>query len=197
MQQSYNRNGVSILPPTGSVIPYLSTTDPYGWLICDGVTRTNGSDGKYNTLIGLGIGTGILNGNYTPPNLKKAFLRGTGISNVNTNYVGPNIGSSQNSDIETHTHTATQDAHTHTYSVKDVNNNVVSSANYRLGFSNGRGTTDKVTNNDGGENNLYYKYPLVIDNSTPAITVNATSGTNIDSNETYPYCYIVNWIIKI
>lgn len=191
MQQSYMRNSISVLPPSGSIIPYLSSTDPDGWLICNGVARTNGSDGKYNNLIGLGIGTGTLNGTYTPPNLNKAFLRGSGTSNINSIYVGPNVGSSQNSAIETHNHTATQVAHTHTHTF----NRDASTA--KLGVSTGTGTTPVAADDTSGENNLFFKFPLVIDNATPAITVAQTSGTNIDPNETYPFCYIVNWIIKL
>ena len=50
-------NGQNLIP-TGTVCSYLGTTDPAGWVICDGIARTNNTDGKYNSLNSLGIGTG-------------------------------------------------------------------------------------------------------------------------------------------
>ena len=76
-------NPLSIGPPPGSIMAYFaggdsangSSSDPDGWIICDGVPRTNGNDGRYNYLSALGIGS--LNGyTYTPPDLRGAFLRG-------------------------------------------------------------------------------------------------------------------------
>ena len=61
--------------PSGSIVAYLGTTDITGWIICDGVTRTNNSDSRYNALNSLGIGSGGSGTtNYTPPNFRNSFL---------------------------------------------------------------------------------------------------------------------------
>ena len=84
---SHTINNIVSTPPTGSVIAYLGTSDPEGWVICDGVTRTNNGDGRYKNLNSLGIGSGGSGtSNYTPPNYKGSFLRGIGTSSVNGNY---------------------------------------------------------------------------------------------------------------
>jgi hypothetical protein len=101
---SYSINGIVSTSPPGSVIAYFASSDPAGWIICNGVTRTNGGDGRYNTLISLGIGTGTNNSNYTPPNLRAMFLRGTG---TNGNYAGPNILAQQTDGIISHSHNFT------------------------------------------------------------------------------------------
>jgi microcystin-dependent protein len=104
--------------PCGSIMAFLGTTDPAGWVIMDGVERINNTDSKYNGLSNLSIGTGGSGTtNYTPPNYKGAFLRGTGTSSINTNCIGPSIKSSQDQQLLSHTHTgstADNGSHTHT-----------------------------------------------------------------------------------
>lgn len=63
----------SIETPPGTIVPYLGTTDPDGWVICDGIQRTN--DSKYDELISLSYGT-ISGTYYIPINLQNTFLRG-------------------------------------------------------------------------------------------------------------------------
>ena len=45
-----------ILPKTGTISAYLGTNDPPGWIIMNGIARTNNADGRYNALNALGIG---------------------------------------------------------------------------------------------------------------------------------------------
>ena len=63
----YAQNGV----PTGSIMPYLGTTAPNGWLLCDGNQIPSGT--YYDNLKAL---TGA-----NTPNLKGMFLRGAGKGN--------------------------------------------------------------------------------------------------------------------
>ena len=51
---SYNVNLVPNIAPHGTVMQYTGATDPSGWVICDGVTRSNTS-GTYNRLINSGF----------------------------------------------------------------------------------------------------------------------------------------------
>ena len=61
---------INSMNPTGSMIAYAGTTDPVGWVICDGIVRTNNQDGKYNGISSMGIGFGGSGiSNYTPPNM--------------------------------------------------------------------------------------------------------------------------------
>ena len=182
---SYLYDSKHVFCPTGSIIGGLFSQELSGWILADGIQRNN-SDGIYNSLITLLIGTGTLNGTYTPPNLKGAFLRG-----ADTNF---NLKSFYNHKTQTHTHTASQTAHSHT-------NNTVSTAtregtnNVGLGGQNGVATCGEGTDNTSNELNLDYLAALVINEATPAITVN-NSTQNIDNNESRPFNFGVNWYIK-
>jgi hypothetical protein len=165
---------------------FLGTSDPDGWVICDGVQRTNITDGRYNNLIAASIGTGTMNGNYTPPNYKAAFLRGTGTSVL---YTGPGVNASQNHATQTHNHTATQAAHNHAF-------NTIRRHGGTTGFENAfrpyyleSTTVDEV-------NPSNYVMGMSLRDASAAITV-ADSTTNVDTNETRPYNFGVNWIIKL
>ena len=73
---SFTINAITANPPVGSLMKYFGTTDPSGWVICDGEERDN-STGLYNTLISLGIGTTSNTTTYIPPNLKNKMLYGS------------------------------------------------------------------------------------------------------------------------
>jgi len=161
---------VSIAPPPGSIMAYLGTTDPDGWVICDGVSRTN-TNGRYNNLIAMSIGTSG-GGNYTPPNYKGAFLRGTGTSGV---YSGPALQNSQNHATQTHSHGITDPGHSHDYS--DSYSDQTLTFVYGSGGQRGSFTSSTST-------------------ATTGITIN-NSTVNVDINETRPYNFGVNWIIKL
>jgi hypothetical protein len=65
----------SIETPPGTIVPYLGTTDPDGWVICDGSQRIY--DSKYDELVSLSYGTKSDSGTYYYPiNLQNTFLRG-------------------------------------------------------------------------------------------------------------------------
>ena len=108
---SFTKNGISVVPPIGSIMAYMGTTSPEGWIICDGEPVFN-TDGMYNDLVTMGIGISS-DTSYTPPDLKGRFLQqGT---------VGTTGGSSTASLIEanmpSHTHTVTIPDHTHVIDV--------------------------------------------------------------------------------
>lgn len=84
---SYNFNSIPSVPPTGSVAPYGGnvTTDPPGWAVCDGVSRSNAS-GTYNNLINVGIYYNNinpgLNTTYTPPQITSTTNNGTTLNYI-------------------------------------------------------------------------------------------------------------------
>lgn len=104
-KQNIGAVSVSISPPPGSIIAYLGSSDPDGWVILDGLPRDN--DGRYNNLINMSIGGS--GATYTPPNYKGAFLRGTGTSSVSTNYAGANLKDYQLDALKDHSHATTSD----------------------------------------------------------------------------------------
>jgi hypothetical protein len=188
---SFSLNGISANPPAGSIAPYLGTNNPPGWVICDGVTQGNGGDGRYNNLIYMGIGLGNYNGNYTPPNFKGAFLRGTGTSSINGAYVGPNLKTAQDMASLAHTHTG--DSHKH---------NTVSGGTACYAVPSGGNNDVTTTGVDGTWNQVNLRNSgldlKTANTSTSQSSMTNTSVTTTTNNsDTSPYCYGVNWIIKL
>ena len=115
------------LEPPGSIAQYYGTTDPDGWIICDGQTRSV-SDGRFGELYII-LGNGNSN-SITPPDLRNRFLYGT-TSNIGTtggsttrslaieHIPSHNHGISISDPGHSHTVTASQGAHSHTSTITD------------------------------------------------------------------------------
>jgi len=87
-------NGV----PTGSIMPFVGTTAPTGWVLCNGQSLA-GVTGSENLIVLIGNNA---------PDLRGMFLRGAGtntVSGYETN-VGPTLNTRQQDDNLSHTHTA-------------------------------------------------------------------------------------------
>ncbi len=196
--------------PTGSIVAYLGTSDVSGWIICNGVTRTNNADSRYNALNIMGIGTGGSGTSaYTPPNLTEKFLYGKSAT-VGT-ILGTTGGSSTVTlaitNIPTHNHTGTTDSETtgititdpeHFHTLYNTGNNYART---------GGGQRDIVPDKDGQISNP----PLISSalktlSSSTGITLtdpehthafttdDAGSGTSFSILPSY---YIVNYLLKI
>lgn len=183
----YAINNISIVPPSGSVMGFLGTVDPSGWVIADGNSRTN--IGQYNSLLNLGVGNGTTGSSnnpttYTPPNFLGAFLRGISGSG---NYVGPaSVNTSQTDSFASHTHSVTDPGHNHNITDSGHTHTIpINSAAFGIsnGYTNNGGGTTTTTNSTTG---------ITINNSTTGVTIQNAGGT-----ETRPYNYGVNWIIKL
>ena len=94
---------------TGMVAAFAMTSAPTGWLTCDGtaVSRTTYSD--LFTAIGTTWGSGDGTTTFNLPDLRGAFLRGTGshgTSNManGNDFAGPSVGSFENDQIQDHGH---------------------------------------------------------------------------------------------
>jgi len=116
----------NIGPPPGSIMSYLGSSDPDGWVLCDGVARTDNSDSRYNKLNTLGIGSGGSGtSNYTPPDLRGKFLysaTSTGSTLLTTG--GATSFTIATANLPSHTHSGTtasggSTSHTHTATVTD------------------------------------------------------------------------------
>lgn len=167
----FAQNGV----PTGAIMPFVGTTAPQGWLLCDGSNiPVNDYTANLRTLLGTS----------TTPDLRAMFLRGAGSGNSHT---GPDLKTVQQDDLKSHLHgisltTSNAGAHSHTtgFSNDDYNGS---------GGSNKNGLEDDT--NTGNNRTL----PTSTDgNHTHTVSGNtsATGGT-----ETRPINYGVNYIIKL
>uniref|UniRef100_A0A6C0I3W6 Phage tail collar domain-containing protein n=1 Tax=viral metagenome TaxID=1070528 RepID=A0A6C0I3W6_9ZZZZ len=198
---------------TGTIAAYLGVTDPSsGWIICNGIQRTNGTDGRYNTLLNLGIGSGSQNGNYTPPNLSAAFLRGAGSQTYNSvTYNGSaTINTFQGHAIQQHTHTLTDPGHTHTqqphsHTITKTSDGYTNKQYYQAqgggriicNAFNYTDTFSSFLSNFGYSMNAT---TATNQTSTTQISIGDISNViinNIDTDETYPFNFSVNWIIQL
>jgi len=188
---SYNTLITSVyLPataPTGSIAPYLYSFEPEGWIFCDGVQRTN-TDNRYNTLISLGIGSGTPGNSYTPPTLNAAFLRGTGTDSTST-YSGPSLKAFQEQQIIDHGHSFGNHAHTTVDSTTKSYGLAVTGKNTGRGF-------DATVN----EYNIRNNWLKLNDATTTSVQLTAETYSvrnPTGGDETRPYNYGVNWILKL
>ncbi len=173
---------VATNPPPGSIIAWCGTwssiaDDPEGWVVANGVLRTV-SDNRYSKISTM-CGSGNAN-SYTPPNLNAAFLRGTGTSPVlqNVTYTGTTLKTFSNHATQTHNHGISDPGHGHYINViQTIQHGAFAGTNTFAPDGPLTGTGSTHGNFTG----------ITIQNST----------TWTDNNETRPYNYGVNWIIKL
>jgi microcystin-dependent protein len=171
----------------GNTSSFTSSVRSDGWIVCDGVLRTN-TNGIYTNLANLGIGTlSNSDANYTPPDLNSCTMIGKTSTTTLRTFVGNSNNSVtlQSSNMPSHTHsssiTAHDNTHTHSYTDTKIDDSVSSGkrpANQgslvdtditRTTSANSHGHGATSSNNTG--------------NSTPINILNSS--------------YIVNWIAKL
>ena len=190
-------SGISSNTPVGSIMAYVGAIDygsfgqdPDGWMVCDGrQLPPNGIYYKLFQLLGYKYGYGDSSadssGNiiqkYLLPDYRGAFLRGSGdntqnqiyITNPPVNYYGPALNQYQDACIE---------GHSHAY--------------------------EDIYYTTSGQDDMDYRYPSAgegqftgartgVRNSTTSPNQQRQSGETFTTNETRPYCYGINWIIKL
>lgn len=175
----YAQNGV----PTGSIMPYIGTTAPNGWLLCDGSVIPSGIYyDKLRTLIGSGYA----------PDLRGLFLRGTGNVTGYTGKSGPTIKTIQdNSTLE----------HNHGVGSLSVSNNGSHSHTIDRRANSNNGTYDRDNGRSNESSAITSDQPVLNSFSTSAVgnhnhTLSGATAAN-GSTETRPINYGVNYIIKI
>jgi microcystin-dependent protein len=218
---NYNQNslftGYSVI---GSVTAYLGSTDPIGWVICDGIARTNNTDGKYNALAAMSIGTGGTGTtSYTPPDLRGAFLRGDGkgtaTSTLTTGYgsYAATLKSSQTDSMQTHTHGGNTNSGTGALSV-GTHNHYFQTNNDNFSCENAGGSQvlgafnncpDSPVLKDWGDGRIEAARQADNDDvqntgvTDSGHTHTASTSSNPSSgggNESRPYNFSVNWIMR-
>ncbi len=80
----------SVQSPTGSIVSYVSTTAPTGWLLCDGSAVSRTTYSNLFTIIGTKFGSGNGTTTFNLPNLNAVFVVGTTDNNlINSTTVNP------------------------------------------------------------------------------------------------------------
>jgi len=167
------QNGV----PTGTIMAYIGSTAPAGWLLCNGSTfDDNATNAKLKELLG----------STTTPNLSARYLRGAGTFDRG----GITLKGTQDDDIRQHLHgvgslvTVSNGDHNHN---ADTDWSRVMRANGQYTMS----STDAST----GEPNLNDAKPMATTGAHTHTISGSTANTGI--TETRVYSYGVTWIIKI
>ncbi|MFB9076326.1 tail fiber protein [Flavobacterium procerum] len=168
-------NGV----PTGSIMPFIGTVAPDGWVLCNGAALPSTATALIALL-----------GSNNAPNLQGMFLRGTGTNSLN-NQAGPALKTTQNEELKSHLHgkgtLTTQTAGDHNHG----------DGNYDKLLSITRDNTlsAKDYDNEGIQPDLGTVKPLLNAGSHTHIISGETASTG--GNETRPVNYGVNYIIKL
>lgn len=171
----YAQNGV----PTGSIMPYIGTVAPVGWLLCDGAAIPSGA--FYDNLRNLaGANT---------PDLRAMFLRGVGTGNGK---VGPALKEVVLDEVKAHFHTvalttSTNGDHWHPLTRRSNSNNSA----YDSG--DGRASEESAVTTDRSVIGQF----STLNAGNHTHTVNGNTSTYGTATETRPINYGVNYIIKL
>jgi len=113
-----------VVPPVGTIIQYIGTSDPDGWLICNGLLRTE-QDGRFFELAKVlndmedrvrnASGFAIVNdaNHCTPPDLSGRIMYGKSGTDKIGKMTGNKMKTLDATNIPSHTHLVTDGGHTH------------------------------------------------------------------------------------
>jgi microcystin-dependent protein len=97
--------------PTGAIAPWVTTTAPTGWLLCDGATVSQTTYAALYSIIGHTFAADPGGGNFILPNMKGRIPVGLNSADAEFDAIGHNTGGEK-----THVLTTTEmPAHTHTF----------------------------------------------------------------------------------
>lgn len=166
------QNGV----PTGSIMPFIGTVAPNGWLLCNGSTFV---DNTYTANLKALLGSN------TTPNLSGMFLRGTGTASNGKK--GPDLKAVQPEDIGTHLHgvnisTTSNGSHTHTMTFLNDD------------YSGGSSGNSGLENDSSDPSRAHTLTTEAAGSHTHTVSGNTANNSGL---ETRPINYGVNYIIKI
>jgi hypothetical protein len=175
------QNGV----PTGTIMAYVGTTAPAGWLICNGsAIPDNIYHAKLRTLLGSS----------NTPDLQGMFLRGAGSGNLsNSNNVtrsGPNLKQVQIDAYQQHLHGISLT----TSENGDHNHN---QGNYNILLRNSGSGTATQFDNSSNEPTISSDFGRLQSAGSHTHTVSGSTQNSPAAVQTHPINYGVNYIIKI
>ena len=199
---NYQATGISIIYPSGTILSFLGTSDPPGWLICDGNLRNSTITNEFATLAtilnnSLSPTTQNTSSSVTPPNLQGLFLQGRSAATSSQSTTGGASTVTLTSDnMPSHTHTITGSATT----TATFNSDLATSITNGTGFS--QDTNDWESGSSSG---AYTGYKETLSAATTAkitatTTLSALSASNTGNNTAFsilPPYLTVNYIIKI
>lgn len=170
--------------PTGAIAPYVGSTAPEGWVLCNGQSLTN--------IPGSAALRNIIGNN--APDLRGMFLRGTGQSSVN-NQSGPSLNTTQGDTYKSHNHAKgslnTSYSGNHTHNIQklpyDSSGSGINQMSLRTSDNSDEAWKNVETTPPAGSISTNGNHRHSITGST------ASSG----SSETRPVNYGVNYIIKL
>jgi hypothetical protein len=184
-------NGV----PTGSIMPYMGTTAPAGWVLCEGQ--------PLNSVPGSEYLRSLLNSS-NAPDLRGMFLRGAGTNSMTNQQT--TLGGVQDDAFKSHNHDlstgsgTTDDPGNHDHSIEasnPTNNGTRENYNSILVQSTGTNTSNGF-DNTSGEANVRSSAPMAsAGEHTHIVSLTGNSGGTGDTAETRPVNYGVNYIIKL
>lgn len=134
-----------ILPPVGTIMPFVGGSAPTGWLLCDGTEWDSSAYPKLSTLCGTKFGTAAA-GKFKVPNLKGRTVVGLDTSDLSGSFdtLGKTGGAKSVtltvSNMPEHSHSVPN--HTHTGSITGI----TGSADTESGHTHGAGTIAPVGN---------------------------------------------------
>lgn len=169
-------NGV----PTGAIMPFVGSTAPIGWVLCDGQSLTN-INGAENLI--------ALLGSTNAPDLRAMFLRGVGVNadaQFADNRRDGGVNSTQQDSNMAHNHsvdltTSNNGEHSHPLKLKNrrFENN-----------SNSGSAAFNIQSEDGGVS--------TVETDLSGVHNHTVSGnTSSEGTESRPINYGVNYIIKL
>lgn len=102
---AWNSLGYYGMTPVGTILPYGGSTAPPGYAICDGSAISRTIYAALFAAIGTSWGVGDGATTFNIPDLRGAFLRGTGSHGSETKadgnaYSGPSVGSSEDDQMQ-------------------------------------------------------------------------------------------------
>ena len=98
--------------PAGMIAPFAMATAPSGWLDCDGSAVSKTTYSALFTALGANAWGTDTTDNFYLPDLRGAFLRGTGSNGTHNmadgnDFAGPSVGSFENDQMQGHKHSLT------------------------------------------------------------------------------------------
>jgi hypothetical protein len=129
--------------------------------------------------------------------LQGSFLRSSGSQTISQLYTGGTFKLFQHNQIQQHTHPGISSNHTHATSSTATNAYDASAGKIGLAVVNGFATEATINSNNNDQVNVFKVFDVSFSfAASQSITV-ANSTNNANTNETAPFCYGVNWLIKL
>lgn len=147
--------------PSGSITAFAGSSAPADWLACDGSAVSRTTYAALFAAIGTAWGVGNGSTTFNLPDLRGAFLRGSG---AGLNPVSRSVGSYQADDVKPHTHGVTDPGHTHSYLGSSFSNGAYSSggrADTQQTNTTASATTGITINNSTGVETVPKNYAVL------------------------------------